>query len=202
MAKFQVPHNWGLCFAGNGGAFCEALDAALATAGPLFRYVEVGIGYGDGLRAVDEYLAQTGISYHLQGVDIATCNPAASEVQNYRNPGRMHIDLGGAKKFLARYPHRADFVFIDGCHGEDCVREDFFGAERIVRMGGVVAFHDTDPGCQDLHFQPHCGTGIRAREAVQKLGLLDDKRPGWQRIGETTGDKGNGGHGCLFVQRL
>lgn len=202
MAKFKVPHNWGLCFAGNGGAFCEALDTALEYAGPLFRYVEVGIGYGDGLRAVDEYLAQTGVSYHLQGVDIATCNPQAADVASYRNPGRMNISPIGAAKFLKNYPHRADFVFIDGCHGANCVREDFFGAERIIKTGGVVAFHDTDQGCQDLHFQPHCGTGIRAREAVEKLGLLEDKRVGWKKIGETTGDKANGGHGCLFVQRI
>lgn len=205
MARHRVPHNWGLCFDGNGSAFCEALDTALETTAGTFRYLEVGIGYGGGLRAVQEYLEQTGVDYHLQGVDILTCNPEARNVANYVRPEKVAISLEGAAEFLKHYHksgRQADFVFIDGCHGAPCVLADFKAAEKIVRVGGVVAFHDTDPGCQDLHFQPHCGTGIRAREAVHKLGLLDDTRPGWVKIGETTGDKNRGGHGCLFVKRI
>lgn len=205
MAKHRVPHNWGLCFDGNGGAFCEAIDAALETQAGLFRYIEVGIGYGGGLRAVQEYLEQTGLEYHMQGVDITTCHPDARNLANYAKPERIAISLEGAGEFLKKYDQagkQADFVFIDGCHGAPCVMADFKAAEKVVRVGGVVAFHDTDPGCQDLHLQPHCGTGIRAREAVQKLGLLDDTRPGWVKINETTGDKNRGGHGCLFVKRI
>jgi predicted O-methyltransferase YrrM len=205
MAKFKVPHNWGLCFDGNGGAFCDALDAALESHSGVFRYVEIGIGYGGGLRAVDEYLSQTGADYDLQGVDIATCNGEAANSAFYPHPERTRISLIGASQFLATYARcdfKADFVFIDGCHGAKCVEADFLGAEKIIRVGGVVAFHDTDPGCQDLHMQPHCGTGIRAREAVQKLGLLDNSRPGWVKLDETTGDKSRGGHGCLFVKRV
>lgn len=204
MAKFRVPNNWGLCFDGNGGAFCEALDVSLETCAGQFRYVEIGIGYGGGLRAVDEYLSQAGVDYMLHGVDIPACNAQAAFADSYPNPERVRISLCGAQNFLtakADAKEKFDFVFIDGCHGADCVRKDFLGAEKIVRVGGVVAFHDTDQGCQDLHFQPHCGTGIRAREAVSELGLLDDSRTGWVKIGETTGDKNKGGHGCLFVRR-
>lgn len=196
--KFRVPSNWGLCFAGNESAFCSALDEALASANGVFRYVEIGIGYGDCLRAVDEYLSQCGKTYAIYGVDIPECNPTA--LQNHSN--NVAIFLDGSIDFLKQFTMPADFVFIDGCHGEPCVTADFLAAEHVVRSGSVICFHDTDPGCQDIHLQPHCNTGIRARSAVEKLGLLNDTRKGWFKICETSGNKDKGGHGCLFVKRI
>lgn len=213
MAKHQVPSNWGLCFAGNEAAFCEALDVAIANyrAGILaarpFRYAEIGLGYGGGFNAVSHYLAnEAGIAIHRVGVDIPSfATSSVGTVAAYDRPQGMELRLVGADAFFRAAKAAGelyDFIFIDGCHGAPCVRNDFLGAEAVIVPGGVVAFHDTDPGCQDIHMQPHCGTGIRAREAVQKLGLLDDSRPGWRKIAETSGNKDKGGHGCLFVQRL
>jgi len=196
--RHRVPSNWGLCFAGNESAFCSALDEALSTANGIFRYVEIGIGYGDCLRAVDQYLNQCGKTFAIYGVDISECHPSAIANQS----SNVAIHLNGSIAFLRQFPEKADFIFIDGCHGAPCVTADFLAAEGVVRSGSVICFHDTDPGCQDIHPQPHCRTGIRAREAVEKLGLLNDTRKGWFKIGETSGDKGKGGHGCLFVKRV
>lgn len=201
--RFTVPAKWGLCFAGNESAFCSALDVALATADTTFQYVEIGIGHGDGLRAVSQYLAQQEKPFHLTGVDIASCDRNALNPASYPHKEHISIKLNGAANFFRNCASwQADFIFIDGCHGAPCVESDFLGAEKVMRSGGVVAFHDTDPGCQDIHMQPHCQTGIRAREAVEKLGLLNDTRKGWFKIGETTGDKELGGHGCLFVKKV
>lgn len=205
MSNHRVPAEWGLCFEGNHEAFCIALDMALSTHSDPFRYVEIGLGYGGGLRAVSQYLGQTGALFLLDGVDISTCNEQASNPANYPFPDRTEIHLCGGVPFLKEMEKKkikADFVFIDGCHGEPCARADFLAAEKVVRSGGVVCFHDTDPGCQDIHMQPHCGTGIAVRAAVSKLGLLDDSRPGWKKLFETSGNKDKGGHGCLFVIRL
>ena len=163
--KFNVPAKWGLCFAGNEAAFCSALDVALDTCAG-FQYVEVGIGLnGDGLRAVSQYLSQQRQPFHLTGVDINGCAPQALNPESYPNRERISIQLCGASRFFRNCADwKADFVFIDGCHGAPCVESDFLGAETIVRSGGVVAFHDTDIGYQDIHLQPHCQTGIaRAR---------------------------------------
>ncbi len=207
MPKHQVPSTWGLCFDGNEKAFCEALDVAIANASGPFRYAEIGLGYGGGMNAVGHYLAKfEGLNYRRVGVDIPEFERGnAGKVGYYDDPSTLELRLVGAAQFFkdaAAAVERYDFIFIDGCHGAPCVTNDFLGAERVIRPGGVVAFHDTDPGCQDLHLQPHCKTGIRAREAVEKLGLLDDKRPGWRKLWETSGNKDKGGHGCLFVQRL
>jgi hypothetical protein len=205
MATFKVPSNWGLCFAGNQTAFCNALDLAIKATGSPFEYVEIGIGYGQTINAVCEYLVQHGIEFNCTGVDLDSFAGNASIVSNYAFPNRVTLSLVGAARHLTGMKadgKTTNFVFIDGCHGAQCVMDDFMAAERVIKPGGVIAFHDTDPGCQDIHFQPHCKTGIRAREGVEKLGLLDDSRPGWRKIDETSGLKDQGGHGCLFVQRV
>jgi hypothetical protein len=215
-----IPSQWGFCFAGNEGAFCGALDAAVETQpeGKRFVYFEIGIGHGDCLKAVAEYLEQwivhpdldhareaaDGImDFELHGVDVPTYSGHALRAAEMgRAFTRMELHLVGAEAFFKKWRGGSpDFVFIDACHGKACVKRDFYGVEPLVRPGGVVAFHDTDPECQGLHFQPHCETGIAARAAVDELGLLDGSRKGWRKIGETTGDKARGGHGCLFVQK-
>lgn len=35
-----------------------------------------------------------------------------------------------------------DLIFIDGCHTEDYVRSDTVNAMRVLRPGGVIAWHD------------------------------------------------------------
>jgi hypothetical protein len=180
------------------------LDAAIASSKAPFTYVEIGIGYGQTLNSVCDYVSQHGIEFLCHGVDVPAFVGKASVSASYSHPDNVRLHLVGSSAFLTNAlveGIRPDFIFIDGCHGCQCVVDDFLGAERIISPGGVVAFHDTDPGCQDIHHQPHCGTGIRARAAVAKLGLLDGIRTGWKKFDETSGNKGAGGHGCLFVQR-
>lgn len=189
---------------GNQASFCNALDTALQAAGSVFRYAEIGIGYGGTLNAVGDYLSETGIAFQLHGCDIPEFSGNAASVANYNHPKNLTLHLVGSERFLSEPQWKANpfhFIFIDGCHGEACARRDFLIAEKIISPGGVIAFHDTDPGCQDIHFQPHCGTGIRVRAALEKLGLLDDSREGWRKLDETSGDKSKGGHGMVFVLR-
>lgn len=218
----RIPSNWGFCFAGNEAAFCRALSISAECRMQnaecrRFDYLEIGIGHGACLRAVSEFLEQfPELDWRIVGVDLPNysgpglnpesvgqfyCGPASVEEAKMR-PGRtITLCLTGATEFLKRTTQQFDFVFIDACHGKACVINDFCGAEALVKPGGVVCFHDTDPACQGEHHQPHCGTGIDARAAVTELGLLDDSRPGWKRLFETSGDKQKGGHGSLFVQR-
>lgn len=200
MPKLTVPSNWGLCFAGNEEAFCCAIDVAIASTDRPFRYVEIGLGFGGGMHAVIQYLEQSGIEFSCDGVDLPEY-----PIQNCQPHDRLTLRLVGSTNHLISMRANnelANMVFIDGCHGRQCVTNDFLAAERIIKPGGVIAFHDTDPGCQGIHFQPHCGEGINARQAVEKLGLLTDSREGWRKLWETAGNKDKGGHGCLFVQKV
>lgn len=196
----QIPQYWGFCMAGNEEAFCrmlelakpEKLKATPFMADPFFYY-EIGIGHGDTLLAVNEYLAD--VPRFMVGVDVPAWLPKKEM------PGTINLMTIGSEKFLsAKDTPKADFIFIDGCHGAPCVKRDFLLAEQKIKPGGIIAFHDTDPNCQGRHFQDHCGTGIDVRQALQDLGLMDDTRPGWRKVEETMGDVYRAGHGMVFVQ--
>lgn len=222
LSELRIPSNWGFCFAGNEAAFCRALQVAHEThethKNGFFDYLEIGLGHGACLRAVSEFLEQfDGLDWRLVGVDLPLwtgngnlpeslgryyCGPASVEDAKLRPARTISLCLTGAQEFLRRTTQSFDFVFIDACHGKACVMADFYGAEPLVKPGGVVCFHDTSPGCQGMHYQPHCGTGIDARAAVEELGLLDDSRKGWEKLFETAGDQQKGGHGSLFVRKV
>jgi predicted O-methyltransferase YrrM len=44
-----------------------------------------------------------------------------------------------------------DFVFIDGDHSEDGVRTDFRVVAPLVKLGGIIAFHDLQGGYPGVH---------------------------------------------------
>lgn len=194
---------------GNEQAFCDALDAAAARLqqGEKFIYYEIGIGNGDTMEAVHSWLTQKNVPHVIIGVDVPDYSGLASQKgwpDEYPSAsfGEVSVSKVGSEVFLSNVSQLANFVFIDACHGAPCVTRDFLLAEKKMKPGGVICFHDTDQQCQGQHFQPHCGTGIDARRAVQELGLLDDTRNGWKKIAETWGDKQKAGHGALFIQHI
>lgn len=189
--------------AGNEQPFCNALDMAVVSsykAGEDFLYYEIGVGNGDTMEAVHYWLSQRGINHTIVGVDLPTYHGGASN-RGWGADTEVQLYLKGAERFLTKVKHKANFIFIDACHGAPCVTRDFLQAEKKIKDGGIICFHDTDPNCQEQHYQDHCKTGIQARKAVEELGLLDDSRSGWKKIIETHGDKSRGGHGALWIQK-
>src|SRR4029450_11609121 len=47
---------------------------------------------------------------------------------------------------LLRNQQQFDFIFIDGYHSFDYTLLDFFYADLLLKVGGVVAFHDSNRG--------------------------------------------------------
>jgi len=209
----KTPTKWGICMEGNAQPFAEALDLLIrrrpAKEKRPFTYLEIGVGEGGTLAAVVELLKQyDGLNWSVTGVDIPagwSYNEAAVKrnVNGVRLPMASQIVSGSASvylvpshKFLTEvWDWPVDFAFVDGCHGKSCVKGDFIGLARHIRRGGIVCFHDASPKCQGYHPQPHCGTGIVVREALQELGLLEDRLPCWRLWREVDAD-----HGCAFFQ--
>lgn len=180
--------------------------------------MEIGIGLGACLKAVADYVDSLGVAFwRLHGVDLPGLTGPAKDPQTYyphkfgvrgkrdaegAQAKSIGVYLTSADVFLAGNRMTFDYAFIDACHGKPCVIADFLGVEPLIRRGGIVAFHDTGIACQGTHPQPHCGTGIDARAAVDELGLLDGSRDGWEVYAETEGDTSKGGHGSLWVRKL
>jgi hypothetical protein len=204
----NIPSKWGFCLGeAEKTTFCEMLDKAAEslTEGETFIYYEIGIGNADTMLAVHSWLTQRELSHKIIGVDVPHYHGGATNYAFNEQPsaslGEISLALVGSEAFLSNVGQKAHFIFIDACHGAPCATRDFLLSEKKINKGGIICFHDTDPNCQGHHFQDHCGTGIDVRRAVQELGLLDDTRPGWKKVGETPG-KFPEYHGCLFVQKI
>lgn len=52
--------------------------------------------------------------------------------------------LGESIKVLANMPeHHFDFIFVDGDHSWENILPEFKEIERVIKPGGVIAYHDT-----------------------------------------------------------
>jgi len=77
-------------------------------------------------------------------IDIAVC---PQERENHMRalvpPGRC-VRVLGASQDVGRYwpAHSVDFVFVDGAHDYEGVRDDIHFWMPTVKPGGIIAFHD------------------------------------------------------------
>lgn len=197
--KLEIPEQWGLCMQGNETMFVDCLHEVSATrqAGDRepFHYVEIGFAGGQTLHAVGQVLSQLGKPFRLTGYDLAdgwSLDLATAESLLKPTGWNYKLNTVSGRVNLLAQPKKLniDLAFIDGCHGAPCVVADFIAVSAHLRPGGMVIFHDASANCQGYHMQPHCGTGIDVRAALNQLGLLENWLPGWKLVGETQADHG------------
>ncbi len=70
--------------------------------------------------------------------------PTASECEVTVKLGNTH-DADFAAAVAAEFDGPIDFLFIDGDHSTDGVRQDYEEFRGLVRPGGLIAFHDIAP---------------------------------------------------------
>lgn len=103
--------------------------------------IEIGVNRG-GTSALWHEL-NTGL---VIGIDDKV-NNLADRFPRFRSvTGSSHLVYGQVAELLDR---PADFLFIDGDHARDGVQQDFDEYRRLVRPGGIVAFHDINA---DAHY--------------------------------------------------
>lgn len=94
---------------------------------------EFGGGYARWRSPLYRRFALTGQTIHL--------------LRGNSHAAHIRADL---ERLLAGTP--VDFLFIDGDHSYDGVRRDHDDYSRLVRAGGIIAFHDVAP-----HYEPQYG---------------------------------------------
>lgn len=153
------------------------------------HYVEVGVAYGETLYGV--WCAVKGIpNACVTGIEIPTgpgwdcIERIFKDEPDYRDNHfgfLATVHRGKSTEVLAIQGFRPISVaFIDACHGKPCVMADFIAVEKHCEIGSVVIFHDADQKDQGGDMQPHCQEPINVRNALIELGLLENKRPGWE----------------------
>jgi predicted O-methyltransferase YrrM len=108
--------------------------------------LEVGLGYGISALFICEAMSKIGGKRHIL-IDPDPWHQGAG-LHNLRKSGfgslvdfRQHESQVALPQILAEGT-RIDFAFIDGWHTFDHVLVDFFYIDKMLRVGGVVAFDD------------------------------------------------------------
>ena len=112
--------------------------------------LEIGMARGVSSVAI---LTAMGADGHLTSVDPFQLVPSGyggAGVETVRAAGFAHRHTLMAEPdytampSLLRERRRFDFIFIDGYHSFDYTMVDFFYADLLLKIGGIVAFHDSN----------------------------------------------------------
>lgn len=200
-------YTYGICMEGNEASFADAVAASWRSD---FRFVEIGMATAQTTRGIIDQVATLGSAWRGFTFDLpdgwsmnleqATTNLGQAIGDVVLTPGqplngqdgKVQVVLQSAAAVLngPDWTQTIDFAFIDGCHGAACVMQDFAAVAQHARIGAHIVFHDTTPSCQGIHLQPHCGTPIAVRAALNTLGLYTNAVPGWLFVTETTAPHG------------
>jgi predicted O-methyltransferase YrrM len=110
--------------------------------------VEIGVAEGGSAAELREAMSPTGTlwlvdPFHLsriRGLN-ATKRAAHRVVGNCKNGSVVWIELFSCDAVIG-WEQKIDFVFLDGDHSEEGVRQDWDNWHPFVIPGGVVALHD------------------------------------------------------------
>ena len=179
-----------------------------------FSYLEVGIADAKTFKCVFDIAKENNkneADLHFIGVDIKPAYISEAKVWNATYGDELNVItiedpkinydelikqnhanfmICEANEFLKNFLIREiDICFIDGCHGYECVKNNFLNVEKKIKKGGYVIFHDSGFLEQGRDYQPHCNDCINVRKAIKEVGLLDNKYDGWCYIKETQGSR-------------
>jgi len=127
--------------------------------------IEIGVD-GGGTMALWAQIAAT--DARLIGVDLEISAAVQSSVRASLRTGQAlslfagdsHSDATKRRVRDTLGDNKVDFLFIDGDHGYEGVKQDFEDYGPLVRKGGLVAFHDIVPDFSTrfgIHTGQHSG---------------------------------------------
>jgi predicted O-methyltransferase YrrM len=117
--------------------------------------IEIGVAFGISSLFVCEVLNRIGAKKHI-AIDLGPINKAGSDELDRFGLGLLNIERCGYSHLVESYAmpseialpdllrrgQRLQFAFIDGWHSFDHALVDFFYVNKMLDVGGVVAFHD------------------------------------------------------------
>ena len=128
------------------GEFLQGIIAELKPGLSL----EIGLAYGVSSLFICDALARIPGARHI------IIDPAQFKVEHWKGAGLYNLKAAGYGDMIEFYEtpshialpklesegRRVEFAFIDGAHLFDFVMVDFFCVDRILKVGGIMAFDD------------------------------------------------------------
>jgi hypothetical protein len=147
------------------------------------RVTEIGVRDGSTSRGINKYLVKKGKLVFYTGID----NNHDMEVQEPFDGCYLIIGNSG-EVFYKLQDNSQNFIFLDANHSLFNTTADFLLYMSKVRVNGFFVFHDTSPNIAP--FTDYQGIGdknntynyISCRDAIQRMGLLENKFPGWELV--------------------
>lgn len=163
---------------------------------------EIGVHKGNTSRGIRDFFKNKGrINFHT-GVD---------NQQDFKMDApfeECHFLIGESDMMSTEIRDNSQhFGFIDANHSFRYTVSDFLLYKDKIVPGGFLAFHDT--GAQIKIFKDYQQVGSRenpynyicCREAVSRLGLLDNKFHGWEKVYDEW-DKNYDTGGVFVIRKL
>jgi SAM-dependent methyltransferase len=162
----------------------EAVAAGLPSfAGPL-RILDVGCGYGDGLRRVEQWAAKHGIDVELTGLDL---NPNATEIAAEASPASSSIQWVSADVFTYT-PMKPVHLVVSSLFTHHLAEDDIVSFLRWMEQHATIGWfiNDLSRAAIPYHFFRIVSKLARLHRFVQHDGPISIRRSfvfaDWQRI--------------------
>lgn len=144
---------------------------------------EIGVRKGETSRAIYQFFTDAGrVCFHT-GID------NERDVKDGSPFPECNFIVGNSIDVFNQIPNDSQcFIFIDACHSYPMTMVDFLVYSDKLRKGGYIAMHDT--GAHIPPYKDWQGHGSKAdadmfiscRKALKKLGLLENKFPGFELV--------------------
>lgn len=171
-----MANNFGLITDTDSNVLMKTIDMIVSNSNEeSFCVTEVGVYGGATGRGIKNYLESSGYECILTGID----NNKDGEPIRYMSAYNNFI-FGNSTEVYNRIPDGSQhFVFIDGDHSFIGVIADFFAYAPKVKVGGLMAFHDTGSHIKEFKDFQHGDREnpdayISVRKALLTLGLLNE----------------------------
>ena len=139
------------------------------------RLVEIGVWHGVTTCRLRSVMNHEGVLFGVDPYPVgrlgfsAQWRIARSEVEKISNGSVTWLRLTGveaAQDYLLKYHDPVDFIFIDGDHTYDGLRNDWQAWSELVAPGGIAALHDS---CSSATRQiDDAGSAIYTREVIMQ----------------------------------
>jgi hypothetical protein len=165
------------------------------------KTTEIGIYNGDTSRGIHQFFIDNGRSHFHTAIDSQKDFKMESPFPECR------FIIGNSSEVYNELQDNSQaFIFVDANHSFPSVIADFFCYADKVSPGGYMAFHDTGKHIKFMYDYQRVGSEsdpdmyISVRRALKKIGLLDNKFPGWELIYDDADPNDEAG-GIVVIQK-
>lgn len=146
--------------------------------------LEIGVLTGQTARGLKCVADEFGTDLIYTGID-----PVSPETHNKPRipfPGAEFIQMDSLEAYHILFPRMFDVVICDGCHCFNHVVMETLLYGSMVKPGGWMVFHDTNPAIQQTMKDPH-GPPIPAfcNSVLAAHSFLNFPTPGWKKVYES-----------------